>query len=214
MTTQMTQPTANCMIEKVWLSRDPYNPTICVNFTQTGIDWLESKGLEVQEGGSGAGTEGMLNSQLPVDCGDSQQYLADDQLEDALAKYSEEDRDAIHELLTETLGRAASLINWQTEEWLELFGTDAIKPHSNGLQHGYYNGSNLALLENTETGEAYVTLALGPQNSGYYADEFKTFESLDEAKAYIRSNIHDNETLQDFNITHRIWADITGTAEQ
>lgn len=198
-------------LDVAWLSCDKDNPTICVNLTDAAIAWLESKGIEARIDGVGAGTDGMINSQLPVSCGYSQQYIGSDLMDDVLAKLDDQDAaDEVREFISDLLDSASETINWREAEWGIMFDTENIEVHDNGLMHGYYDGSSLALLENLDTGEAYVTLELGPRDADYYAEEFKTFKSLDDAKAYIRSNIRDDETLQDFNITHRIWQDISG----
>lgn len=192
-------------ISKVWASRDLDNPTICVNLTDEARDWLEGMGVEISGVGCGAGVDGMINSQLPVNCGDAQQYIGGDLADDVLdalndSEKADEVRDWIHDLLRE----ASSLVDWRKEAWHKMFGTDNIESHDNGLLHGYYDGSRLALLENLDTGEAYIGLELGAQDDDYYAPGFMTFKDLQKAIAFIENNIKGGETLQDFNITHRI----------
>jgi len=88
-----------------------------------------------------------------------------------------------------------------------LFGTSNIKKHDPLVEHGYYNDMHLVLLENVDEDRFYVTFTTNPAGTKLL-ERYKTFDALEDAKNYIKTYKNDDETWQDFSISHRIYKEL------
>lgn len=188
----------------------------CLNIilNEDGLNALKSLLLNYEQidfSGSyfGAGMDtGHISVQYPISS-DSHTYVfsIDDETDDGLEFETEENKEAFFEIVNKIISEADDDFDREQYEYERLFKTWNVEKHDNMILHGYVNNLNLCLLENNETGEAYVIFSTNPLGT-IFEDEFKTFSDIDEAKEYIKSNIRDDETLQDFSISHRIYNDI------
>ena len=178
----------------------------CLNITLTdaGVELLKPFFPETANfSGSyyGEGIEnGHISVQYPVTA-DSHAYVFGDDIEDS------ENEDEFLDIVYEIINIADDNFDRRDYEFERLFDTTEINFHDSIVEHGYYNNMNLQLLENDMTKEAYVIFSVNAQHT-IFEDEFKTFSDVTAAKKYIRENIRDDETLQDFSISYRIYEDI------
>jgi hypothetical protein len=181
------------------------NCCLCVNVDENTADFI-CKRLNIAHDRGGDGCDGFINIQFPIS-NESQTYIAGGNWEDDIKGYF--DDEVMVELVSSIVYEGKGFVSLRDFELEKLFGTSNIKTHDNGVLHGYYNGLSLSLLENLDTDEAYVTFECGTwEQKEYFPCHFKTFESLKDAKSYIRSHCENFQTLQDFGISHAIFNDI------
>lgn len=193
-------------IINAFISSDLDNPCLCVDVDNQTMSFI-MKRLNISEGNRGSGTDGFINIQYPR-CAESQLFVAGGNFSEDIEGYY--DDDLVLELIGDVVDAGESLVSRRDYELEALFGTPDITSHDNLIEHGYTNGLNLALLENNDTGEAYVTFeCVTWQYEAYFPLGFKAFGSIKEARAYVRSHIGNYLTLQDFGISHDIYQELS-----
>lgn len=187
------------------LSVSDDNQCLCIDVDDKTKDFI-TKRLGIEECSAGEGCEGFINIQYPI-TNESQTYIAGSNWEEDIKNYY--DDDLITSLVDEIISEGNQDISRRDWELEQKFGTSNIINHDNMVLHGYYNGLNLALLENEDTNAAYVTFECSTQEQAcYFPCQFKEFSDIDEAKDYIRSHINNYQTLQDFGISHAIYNEL------
>ena len=192
-------------IEKSFIDSDEDNPCLCIDIVQKTQDFICTR-LSIGMDSYGAGTSGFINIQFPI-TNESQIYVAGANWTDEISMYHEDD--LIFKLVDNIIDAGNDLVSRRDYELEIKFGTSNIKKHNNGLCHGFYNGLSVALLENTETNEAYVTFeCVTTERPEYFPCKFKTFDNLQAAYGYIQSHCDNYQTSQDFGISNDIFDDL------
>lgn len=186
------------------------NTCLCIDIDEKTKQFICDR-LNISEITGGEGCEGFINIQYPI-TNDSQTYIAGSNWVDDI-KYFFDD-ELIESLINEIIAEANDKVSLREFELKKLFGTSNITKWNNMIEHGYYGGLSLALLENNENKLAYVTFGCGTNDSPqYFPIAFKEFENVDAARDYIQSHIDNHQSLTDFRISHDIFNDIFNELE-
>ena len=194
--------TPTYQIKNAFISSSEDNTCLCIDVDPLTREFICNR-LNISNDFAGEGTEGFINTQHPISA-ESQTYLAGSNWNEEIVGYF--DDQLMTELISDIIDEAAGQVSRRDYELKRLFGTANIETYDNGVLHGYYNGLSLALLENKDTGEAYVTFECSAcEYDECFPVSFKTFSNIDAAQKYIEHHCDNHQTLQDFGISHDIF---------